>query len=317
MTESTARYALWQKFLLYALLILMAVVIAFPLYQAVVTSLGTDAETSSYPPKLFPASFQVQNFIDALEIAPLPRYLLNSIIQSGMVTLSHLILASLAAYAFAFIDFKFKNFFFLVFLSTMMIPWEATIIPNYLTITGRNPLPFCSDNSIFVSLLGAIKGLNIINFTVDPATPSCAFSFKDTYLGLTLPYLATAFGTFLVRQFFLSIPKDLHDAATIDGCSRLRFLVTIAVPLARPALGTLAVFSFLQTYNQYLWPLLVTNDKYMRTVQIGLALLQDQERLQFNLVMAGVVLILIPTFALFILGNRQLIRGLTAGAVKG
>ena len=111
-------------------------------------------------------------------------------------------------------------------------------------------------------------------------------------------YLATAFGTFLVRQFFMSIPKDLHDAAMIDGCSRLRFLVTIAVPLARPALGTLAVFSFLQTYNQYLWPLLVTNDKFMRTVQIGLVLLQDQERLQFNVVMAGAVFVTIPTFLL-------------------
>ena len=317
MSESQARYLWWQKILLYALLVFMAVIIAYPLYQAVVTSLGTSGEVSSYPPKLFPASFELQNYADALEAAPLPRYLLNSIIQSSLVTLSHLILASLAAYAFAFINFKFKNFFFLLFLSTMMIPWEATIIPNFMTITGKNPLPFCSDNEVFVGILQFIKGINVINFTVDPAKPSCAFTLKDTYLGLAFPYLATAFGTFLVRQFFLSIPKDLHDAATIDGCSRLRFLATIAVPLARPALGTLAVFSFLQTYNQYLWPLLVTNDKNMRTVQIGLVMLQNQENLQFQLIMAGVVIILIPTFALFILGNRQLIRGLTAGAVKG
>jgi len=120
-----------------------------------------------------------------------------------------------------------------------------------------------------------------------------------------------------VRQFFMAIPRDLYDAAVIDGCGQLRFLTTIAVPLARPALGTLAVYSFLQTYNQYLWPLLVTNKADMRTVQIGLALLQDQERFLWNVVMAGVVMILIPTFALFIIGNRQLIRGLTAGAVKG
>ena len=317
MSESEARYRWWQKILLYFLLIFMAVLILYPMYQAVVTSLATSGETQSYPPKLFPATLQFQNYADAMESAPLPRFLLNSIIQSSLVTLSHLILASLAGYAFAFIDFKFKNFFFLLFLSTMMIPWEATIIPNFLAITGRNPMPFCSDNEVFVGILQFIKGLNIINFTVDPAKPSCAFTFKDTYLGLALPYMATAFGTFLVRQFFLSIPKDLHDAATIDGCSRLRFLATIAVPLARPALGTLAVFSFLQTYNQYLWPLLVTNDKNMRTVQIGLVMLQDQENLQYQLVMAGVVLILIPTIALFILGNRQLIRGLTAGAVKG
>ncbi len=317
MMESAARYTRIQKILLYALLVVMTMIIVFPLYQAFVTSLGTDAETSSYPPMLFPASFQLQNFADALEQAPLPRFLLNSLIQASTVTVANLILASLAAYAFAFINFKFKNFFFLIFLSTMMIPWEATIIPNYLTVTARNPLPFCSDNPTFVALLQFIKGLNIVNFAVDPAKPACTFSFKDTYLGLTFPYLATAFGAFLVRQFFLSIPKDLHDAATIDGCGRLRFLATIAVPLARPALGTLAVFSFLQTYNQYLWPLLVTNNTDMRTVQIGLSMLKNQEQMQFNIIMAGVVLILIPTFALFILGNRQLIRGLTAGAVKG
>jgi len=277
---ATSRQSQLKNILLYALLVVMAVVVIFPIYQALVTSLATEADVSNYPPKLLPFNWRFENFGDALKLAPIPRYLLNSIIQSSIVALSHLVLASLAAYAFAFIEFRFKQFFFLVFLSTLMIPWEATIIPNYLTIVNDLKL-------------------------------------KDNYLGLVLPYLATAFGTFLVRQFFLSIPKDLHDAATIDGCGRLRFLLTIAVPLARPALGTLAVFSFLQTYNQYLWPLLVTNDKNMRTVQIGLALLQDQERFLWNVVMAGVVMILIPTFILFVVGNRQLIRGLTAGAVKG
>ena len=136
-------------------------------------------------------------------------------------------------------------------------------------------------------------------------------------MGLTVPFLATAFGTFLLRQFFMTIPRELQDAATIDGCGSLRFLITIVLPLARPALGTLAVYSFLQTYNQYLWPLLITNDQQMRTVQIGITLLHDEERFMFNIVMAGVGLVLVPTFILFIVGNRQLIRGLTAGAVKG
>jgi ABC-type glycerol-3-phosphate transport system permease component len=280
MNESAPRYSIAQKIGLYSLLTILAILVMFPLYQAVITSLGTEADVSNYPPKLLLTGFNFQNFGDALAIAPIPRYLLNSIIQSTIVMISHLVLASLAGYAFAFIDFKYKNFFFLLFLSTMMIPWEATIIPNYMTIVNDLKL-------------------------------------KDTYLGLTLPYLATAFGTFLVRQFFMTIPKDLHDAAMIDGCGRLRFLATIAVPLARPALGTLAVFSFLQTYNQYLWPLLVTNAKDMRTVQVGLVLMQDQERFLWNVVMAGVVMALTPTFILFIAGNRQLIRGLTAGAVKG
>jgi ABC-type glycerol-3-phosphate transport system permease component len=190
-----------------------------------------------------------------------------------------LITASLAAYAFAFIDFKWRDFFFLLFLSTMMIPWEATIIPNYL----------------FIQSIG----------------------WTDTFQGLAVPFMATGFGTFLLRQFFLKIPHELQDAATIDGCGSFRFLVTIVLPLARPALGTLAVYSFLQTYNQYLWPLFVTNDPSMRTVQIGIALLQDEERLMINVIMAGVIFILIPTLTLFVVSNRQLIRGLTAGAVKG
>ena len=298
---------------LYVLLVLAAIVVLFPLYQALVTSLATEADVSNYPPQLLPVHFNVVNFSDVLDLAPIPRYLFNSFVQSSMVALSHLVLASLAAYAFAFIDFRFKNFFFLLFLSTMMIPWESTIIPNYQAITTKNFLAACPDIGPVKGTMQFLKDINLVNFGVS----DCSYSFKDTYLGLALPYLATAFGTFLVRQFFLSIPRDLHDAATIDGCGRLRFLVTIAVPLARPALGTLGVFSFLSTYNQYFWPLLVTNNREMRTVQIGLALLQDQERFLWNVVMAGVVMILLPTFILFILGNRQLIRGLTTGAVKG
>jgi sn-glycerol 3-phosphate transport system permease protein len=268
-----------RTLLIYALLIAVSVAVLFPLYYAVVISLAADNDVSQYPPPLFPTGLHLENFPRALDMAPLPRYLLNSVIQSSLVTFSHLLLGSLAAYAFAFIPFRGKQLVFLIFLSTMMIPWEATLIPNYLTI-GR-------------------------------------LHWKDTYQGLAAPFLATAFGTFLLRQFFMSIPKDLQDAATIDGCGHLRFLSTIVIPLARPALGTLAVYSFLQTYNQYTWPLLITNKPEMRTVQIGLALLQDEERFMWNVVMAGVVMILIPTFVLFIAGNRQLIRGLTAGAVKG
>jgi sn-glycerol 3-phosphate transport system permease protein len=263
----------------YVILILVAVVVIFPLWSAFTISMLTDQEVATYPPRLWPSGLSLENFKRALEQAPLARYLLNSVIQSTIVMLGQLTTASLAAYAFAFIDFKGRNIVFLVFLATLMIPWEATIIPNYLLIRQ--------------------------------------IGWTDTFLGLSAPFVATAFGTFLLRQFFMTLPKELKDAATIDGCGSFRFLIRIVVPLARPALGTLAIYSFLQTYNQYLWPLLITNDQSMRTVQIGIALLQDEERFMFNIVMAGVVLILIPTFTLFIVGNRQLIRGLTAGAVKG
>jgi sn-glycerol 3-phosphate transport system permease protein len=263
----------------YLVLSVTGIIVIFPLWYAVTTSLVSDGQVAMYPPLLAPTEVHLENFQRAMDMAPLGRFLLNSFVQSGIVMIAQLTLASLAAYAFSFLAFRGKNFLFLVFLSTMMIPWEATIIPNYLTIR--------------------------------------ALHWNDTYMGLTAPFLATAFGTFLLRQFFLSIPKDLHDAAIIDGCSDLRFLLTVVIPLARPALGTLAVYSFLQAYNQYLWPLLVTSDKNMRTVQIGIAMLQDEERVAWNVVMAGVVIVMIPTFLLFIFGNRQLIRGLTAGAVKG
>jgi ABC-type glycerol-3-phosphate transport system permease component len=275
--------AAWQRTLytavLYLLLTIVAVVVIFPLWSAFTISMLSDTEVASYPPRLAPSTLQLTNFVRALEQAPLLRYLFNSVFQSLLVMVGQLVTASLAAYAFAFIDFKGRNILFLVFLSTLMIPWEATIIPNYLLVRS--------------------------------------IGWTDTFMGLTVPFMATAFGTFLLRQFFLTIPRELQDAATIDGAGSLRFLTTIVLPLARPALGTLAVYSFLQTYNQYLWPLLITNDQQMRTVQIGIALLQDEERFMFNTVMAGVVLVLLPTFALFIVGNRQLIRGLTAGAVKG
>ncbi|MBW6475077.1 MAG: carbohydrate ABC transporter permease [Anaerolineaceae bacterium] len=263
----------------YLILIIAALIILYPIWSAFNISMMSDAEMGSYPPLQFPSGVRLENIRRALTQAPLGRYLFNSVVQSTLVMFGQLITASLAAYAFAFIDFKWRNFFFLLFLSTMMIPWEATIIPNYLFI--RN------------------------------------IGWTDTFQGLAVPFMATGFGTFLLRQFFLKIPRDLKDAATIDGCGSFRFLMTIVLPLARPALGTLAVYSFLQTYNQYLWPLLITNDPSMRTVQIGIALLRDEERLMINVIMAGVIFILIPTLTLFVVSNRQLIRGLTAGAVKG
>lgn len=267
------------KALLYLILTIAAIVMIFPLYTGVVTSLLGPENLATYPPKLFPVEVRWQNFVDATRQAPLLRFILNSFIQSSGVMIAQLVTASLAAFAFAYLPFKGKHVIFLVFLSTMMIPWESTIIPNYL----------------FIQKIG----------------------WDDTYLGLIAPFTATAFGTFLLRQFFMSIPKDLHDAAIIDGCSDLRYLTTILLPLARPALGTLAVYSFLQTYNQYLWPLLITNSTDMRTVQIGITMLQVFEREQWQIVLAGVVIVMIPTLILFVVANRQLIRGLTAGALKG
>ena len=268
-----------RRALLYLLLIAVAFVILFPLLYGLAVSFMTPDEASLYPPRFIPRGLDLDNYRTVLRRLPIPRYILNSFIVSGCVMLAQLVTASLAAYAFAVRAFRGRTFFFILFLSTLMIPWEVTVIPNYQTVSQ--------------------------------------WGWKDSYIGLIAPFVATGFGTFLLRQFFLTIPKELHDAATIDGCGSLRYLLTIVIPLSRPALGTLAVYSFLQTWNQYLWPLLITDSRNMRTSQIGIAFLRNEESISYTLIMAGVVLVLVPTIALLIVGQRQLIRGLTAGSVKG
>lgn len=268
-----------RRILLYVLLTIAALIVLFPLLYGLSVSFMSQDEVAQYPPRFIPHALHFDNYATVLERLPIPRYILNSFIVSLSVMLAQLVTASLAAYAFAVREFRGRTALFMLFLSTLMIPWEVTVIPNFQTISQ--------------------------------------WGWKDTYIGLIAPFVATGFGTFLLRQFFLTIPKELHDAATIDGCGSFRYLVTIVIPLSRPALGTLAVYSFLQTWNQYLWPLLVTNSRTMRTSQIGINFLRNEESLSYTLVMAGVMLILAPTITLLIVGQRQLIRGLTAGSVKG
>ena len=262
-----------------ALMIVLGLAVLFPLLYAAATSLKTPAEVNRYPPTLVPRVLDLGNYTAALETAPIARFLLNSVIQSGAVTVGQLVTSALAAFAFTYIEFPGRGALFFLFLSTLMIPAEVTLIPNYMTVRS--------------------------------------LGWLNTYPALAAPFLATAFGTFLLRQFFLTIPRELWDAAVIDGCSRRRFLAAIVVPLARPAFATLAIYAFLSTWNQYLWPLLVINSQEMRTVQIGLAILQSQESVSWSLVMAGIVMIVAPTVFLFLAGYRHVVRGLTAGAVKG
>ena len=264
---------------IYVLLIITAVIMLFPLYYAFVVSFMRPDEAAAYPPHFWPANFNFVNYDTVLRRLPIPRFLLNSLIVAVIVVIGQLVTASLAAYAFAMREFRGRNAIFLLFLATLMIPFEVTIIPNFQTVQ--------------------------------------AWGWIDTYAGLASPYIASAFGTFLLRQFFLTIPKELHDAAIVDGCGSFRFLWQIVIPLSRPALGTVAVYGFLQTWNHYLWPLLVTNQPQMRTIQIGLRFLSNEEAQAPTLIMAGVILAVVPTIAMLVLGQRQLVRGLTAGAIKG
>jgi ABC-type glycerol-3-phosphate transport system permease component len=263
----------------YAILALGSSLVALPLLLALSYSLMSESEIVTFPPPILPATPTFSNYANVLATIPIGRYLLNSFVVSTAVVIGQLITASLAAYAFSFLTFRGRSVLFFLFLSTLMIPWEATIIPNYITIRS--------------------------------------IGWLDSYQGLAVPFMATAFGTFLLRQAFLQIPRELWDSARIDGASSLRFFLSMVLPLARPALGTVAIYGFLSTYNQYFWPLLITNQPLMRTTQVGIAQLRFEESLRWGLVMAGVIMVAVPTLVLLVIGQRQLIRGLTAGAVKG
>lgn len=264
---------------MYVLLAASAAIILFPLYMTVVDSLQPIGKLLAFPPDFWPDAPRWSNYRAAMTEIPMPRYLLNSFIVAALITVGQVATSALAAYAFSFMRFPLRSALFFLFLSTMMVPWEVSVIPNFQTIQRLDWL--------------------------------------DTYQALTVPFLATAFGTFLLRQHFMTLPRELKDAADIDGYGDLRFLLFVVVPLSRAALATLAVFSFLQAWNQYLWPLLVTNDPDMRTVQIGIASLQSEEVQRTNVVLAGTIIALLPMLFLVVAFQRFLVRGLTAGAVKG
>ena len=257
----------------------LALLLVSPLLYCLSVSFMTEPELMNFPPRLLPSALSFENYRAALQMAPILQFLLNSLIVAVACTAGQLITGALAGYAFAMHEFPGKRVLFLLMLATMMIPGQAIIISNYLTVAG----------------LGMI----------------------DTYQALIIPYLTSAFCVFNMRQAFLSIPTELKESAELDGCSSPVFLVRIGLPLVLPSLGSLGIYTFLSVWNQYLWPLLVTNKPATRTVQIGIGMLQDADANAYGPIMAGVVMVLIPSIIVFILGQRTLIQGLTAGAVKG
>ena len=263
----------------YLLLVVCAVIVIFPIYTSVVVALQPGARFLDFPRVLLPTDIGFGTFGDAWDTGNLGRYVLNSAFVAAAIVVLQLVTSVLAAYAFAFLAFPGKRLLFLVFLATLMVPAEATIVANYETIQN--------------------------------------LEWIDTYQALVVPFAATAFGTFLLRQAFLQVPQDLQDAARLDGYGHLGFLRHVALPVARPAVAAFTVFSFLLAWNQYLWPLLVTNDDDHRTVQIGLKALLSGNIDELNLIMAGTVIAGLPILVLLVLFQRQLVRGLTSGAVKG
>lgn len=256
------------------------VVIGLPIYWMLIASLKTSREIYTVPPTWIPLNPTLDNYPSAWRAAPFERYYINSIIVTLATTLSKMTLAVLTAYALVFLRFPGKNIVFLTVLAALMVPAQITIVPNFLTMGD----------------------LGLVN----------------TYWGLILPGAATAFGTFLMRQYFMTLPREIFEAAEIDGAGHMRRLWEIAVPLAMPALVTTGLFAVVNEWNEFLWPLIITNTENMRTLPIGVARLLDQEGLaRWGVVMAGTMFVVLPVVILFIWAQRYIVEGIAAGAVKG
>jgi sn-glycerol 3-phosphate transport system permease protein len=263
----------------YTLLTAGAVIVVFPIYITIVNSLLPLNELVHQPPPLFPTNPQWHDYSAAWNGGQMSKYMATSAIMTAIIVVGQLVTSVLAAYAFAFLRFPFKRTLFVLCLVTLMIPLEVTFITNLDTVTSLH--------------------------------------WFNTYAGLSVPFLATGFGIFLLRQAFLQIPSDLQEAAVLDGYGHLRFMLRVAVPLARPALAALAVFSFLGAWNQYLWPLVSTGGtKPLYTIQIGLKELLGTQVSQIPVSLAGAVIAFVPLLILLVVFQKQLVRGLTAGAVK-
>lgn len=264
----------------YGLMILAVLVVGAPLLWMATGAVKTLREINTFPPVWIPAHPRWENFVDAWQAAPFGRFYVNSIFTATATTLLKLVNGALCAYALAYLRFPVKNLVFIVILAALMIPFEVTILPNYLTLAR----------------------LNWIN----------------TYQAIILPGAATAFGTFLLRQHFLSLPRDVLDAARVDGCGHLRLLWSVVLPMSRPVLATVGLILLEGKWNEFLWPLIVTNTDTMRTVPVGIAYLLDNEgNTEWGVVMAGTVLVIVPMLVVFLWAQRHIVEGITAGATKG
>ena len=264
----------------YTLLGAVTLIVVFPIWAVLLQALKSGPDSLDHPRSLLPVDLTLDTVRAAWTQGDLGRLLLNSAFVSVAVTFGVVLTSLLAAYAFSFLHFPGRNIIFVFFLAAMLVPAEVTVVINRRTADS----------------LGWI----------------------NTYQGLIIPSLASTFGVFLVRQMFLQLPGELREAAALDGVGHMRFLWEVAAPLSRPTLGALGLFTFLGTWNAYLWPSQVINDLDHRTIQIGLESLKTPGDIsRFNLITGGLVIAALPIFVMLVAFQRQLVRGLTAGAVKG
>ncbi|NMB01977.1 MAG: carbohydrate ABC transporter permease [Firmicutes bacterium] len=270
-----------KQLLIHIILIALGVLMIVPFVWMISTSLKGYHEIFRYPPTWIPESFRWQNYIEAWNLAPFDRFYFNSTFVAIVTTVGQIITGVLAAYAFARMEFKGRDQVFLMFLATLMVPTQVTLIPTF----------------ILMSKIGWI----------------------NSYEALIVPFISTAFSVFLLRQFFLTIPQELEDAALIDGCSKMRFIFTILMPLAKPAIASVGLFGFLGSWNSYLWPLIVINSNQMRTLPIGLRYFVSQQGggSEWHYLMAASLIVMLPVLVVFFLAQKQFIEGIAKSGIKG
>lgn len=270
-----------ERVLIYIFLGLTGLLFAFPFFYMLSSSLKTAGEVVTVPPSFFPNVIQLGNYSEAINIpgVQLGRQLLNSTIVTIAVVVGQVLTSVLAGYAFARLTFPGRDLLFFLYLGTLMVPFAVLIVPMYK----------------LMQTLGWV----------------------DSLLALIVPWIFTAYGTFLLKQFFTGLPRDLEEAALIDGASRWGILFRICVPLAKPAIATLATFSFLYAWNSFLWPLIVINSPEKKVITQGLIDLQSLYAVRVDLVLAGSVLAVLPTVLVYLFAQRYFIEGVATSGLGG
>lgn len=256
-----------------------AVTMLVPFLWMLSTSLKEAGAVFTFPPQWIPKPIVWRNYADAWNAVPFGRFYLNSIFISISQTFGVLLTSSMAAFAFARLDFPGRDKLFFLYLATMMLPGAVTMIPTFILMKK--------------------------------------FAWIDTYRALIIPSLFTAYGTFLLRQFFMGLPSDLEDAARIDGCSKLGIYRHVVIPLSKPALATLGTMTFIGSWNSFMWPLIVTNSMEKKTLPIGLASFQGLYTTDWTLLMAASIIVMVPTLAVFIFNQRFFVEGIKLSGMKG
>src|SRR3954449_1057490 len=274
-----SRWRTARTILSQTLLTLVALLFLTPIMWMVLTGIQRSAEVFTVPPKLFGSEIKLGNFAEAWNYLPFGRFIVNTIFVSSIGTAITLVASALSGYAFARLNFRFRGGLFVLYLSTLIVPQEVIVIPMFLVM----------------------KDLGWVN----------------SYQALILPWAFTAFGTFLLRQFFLTVPRELEEAAKLDGCGHLRILSRIFVPISAPAFAVLAVFTFIGYWNSFLWPLIIINDTDKMTIPLGLQLFLGQQGQRWELLMAAATISMVPTVILVLALQKYLVRGIALSGLGG